>query len=64
MRFLLCLFLPPVGVLTVRHGSFWLALLLCAFMYLPAMIYGLICWSRRNDTPRGDQQVTINHYHQ
>lgn len=49
MRLILCLFIPPIGILTIRGGSFWLCFFLGFFGVVPGSIYALIHWTKRND---------------
>ena len=63
MRFLLCILLPPVGVLTIRPGSFWLCLLLTVVgLYFVGVVYALIMWTKRNEHFSTQPTVIVNNY--
>lgn len=53
MLLLLCLLLPPIGVLFCgKPGKFVICCILCLLGYIPGMIYGLMVYSEHKSDKR------------
>ncbi len=57
LRLLLCLFLPPVAVLGLGWGNFFIVLILWFFGWLPGTIAALIICA---NAPENDDSVNLD----